>query len=176
MQNDTTEQLYIVVYHVPDRIVTTGYPVILINGLIALDAYKVFCSSQLAVEISGGNYDFFIFRETFCGSLDDWESNGQYFVQCFFVFIQNFFFYLVDLCKDFFAVFQFQAFDTRFQFFHFRTFGGSRLMDIFFEFFRFGTECVVVQFLNLRVSSFDFLHPGLDFFHVSRGFVSENRA
>ena len=71
MQNDTTEQLYIVVYHVPDRIVTTGYPVILINGLITLDAYKVFCSSQLAVEISGGNYDFFIFRETFCGSLDD---------------------------------------------------------------------------------------------------------
>ena len=71
VQNDTTEQLYIVVYHVPDRIVTTGYPVILINGLIALDAYKVFCSSQLAVEISGGNYDFFIFRETFCGSLDD---------------------------------------------------------------------------------------------------------
>ena len=176
VQNDTTEELYIVVNHVPYRIVTTGYPVILIDGLVAFDAYKIFRCSQLAVKIRSGNNDFFIFCESFGSSFHDRESNGQYFVQCFFIFLQNFFFCLIDLCEDFFAVFQFQCLDACLQLFHFRTFGGSRFMDIFFEFFRFGTEGVVVQFLNLRVGSFDLFHPGLDFFHVSCGFVSENRA
>ena len=45
MQNDTTKELYIVVNHVPQCIVTTGYPVILIDGLVAFDAYEIFCSS-----------------------------------------------------------------------------------------------------------------------------------
>ena len=34
-------------------------------------------------------------------------------------------------------------------------------MDIFFEFFRFGTEGVVVQFLNLRVAALIFSTQGL---------------
>ena len=124
MENDTTKQLYVVVNHVPHHVVTTGYPVILINGFVSLDAYKILCCSELAVEFRGSHYNFFIFGKTFGSCLNDGESNGQYFVQCFFIFLQNFFFYLVYLRKYFFAVFQFKAFDTRFQFFHFRTFSG----------------------------------------------------
>ena len=144
MQNDTTKELYIVVNHVPQCVVTTGYPVILIDGLVAFDAYEIFCSSQLTVEVGSSYNDFFIFCKTFGSSLYDRKSNRQYFVQCFFIFFQNFFFCLIDLYEDFFAVFQFESFNACLQLFHFRTFSSSRFMDIFFEFFRFGTEGVVV--------------------------------
>ena len=176
VQNDTTEQLYIVMNHVPCHIVTTRYPVILVDGFIAFDTYKIFCSSQMAVEFSRSYYDFFVFCKSFGSCLDDRESYGQHFVQCFLVFFENFFLYLIYLCKDVFAVFQFCVFNARFEFFHFCAFVSRRLIDIFFEFFRFGTEGVVVQCFNLRIGSFDLFYPGLDFFHVSRGFVSENRA
>ena len=35
VQYHTAEQLYVVVYHVPYRIIATGYPVVLVDGLIA---------------------------------------------------------------------------------------------------------------------------------------------
>ena len=176
VQNDTTEQLNVVMNHVPYRIIATGIPVVLVDGLVAFNAYKVFGSSQMAVEFSRGYYDFFVFRKSFGSCFDDRESYGQYIFQCFLVFFENFFLYLIYLCKDFFAVFQFGAFDARFEFFHFSAFVSSRFADVFFEFFRFGTEGVVVQCFNLRVGSFDLFYPGFDFFHVSCGFVSENRA
>ena len=176
VQNDTTEQLNVVMNHVPYRIIAAGIPVVLVDGLVAFNAYKVFGGSQMAVEFSRGYYDFFVFRKSFGSCFDDRESYGQYFFQCFLVFFENFFLYLIYLCKDFFAVFQFGAFDARFKFFHFSAFVSSRFADVFFEFFRFGTEGIVVQCFNLRVGSFDLFYPGFDFFHVSCGFVSENRA
>ena len=175
VQNDTTEQLNVVMNHVPYRIIAAGIPVVLVDGLVAFNAYKVFGGSQMAVEFSRGYYDFFVFRKSFGSCFDDRESYGQYFFQCFLVFFENFFLYLIYLCKDFFAVFQFGAFDARFKFFHFSAFVSSRFADVFFEFFRFGTEGIVVQCFNLRVGSFDLFYPGFDFFHVSCGFVSENR-
>ena len=42
MQNDTTEQLNVVMNHVPYRIIAAGIPVVLVDGLVAFNAYEVF--------------------------------------------------------------------------------------------------------------------------------------
>ncbi len=77
VQNDTTEQLYIVVYHVPDRIVTTGYPVVLVDGLIAFNAYEIFGSGQMAVELRSGYRDFFIFGKRLAVSFTMEKATGS---------------------------------------------------------------------------------------------------
>ena len=99
MENDTTKQLYVVVNHVPHRVVTTGYPVILINGFVSLDAYKSFVvaswrSNSVAVTTISS---FSAKRLAVC--LNDGESNGQYFVQCFFIFLQNSF-SILSICAN----------------------------------------------------------------------------
>ena len=63
-------------YHVPYSIVTTCYPMVLVDGFIAFDAYKVFSGSQLAVKIGSCNHYFFIFRESFGCFLYNRESGG----------------------------------------------------------------------------------------------------
>ena len=61
MQYDATEQLYIVVYHVPDNFRTACLPVVLPDGFVAFNAYEVFRGSQVTVEFGSRHYDFFIF-------------------------------------------------------------------------------------------------------------------
>ena len=110
VQHDAAEELYVVVYHVPGNFVTTRHPVVLVDGLVALDADKVLGGGQLAVEVVGRNHDFFIFRETAGCRLDDGKGGGQHFVECFLVDIQYLLFDFVYLGKDFFAFLQFRVF------------------------------------------------------------------
>ncbi|CCY50333.1 unknown [Bacteroides sp. CAG:189] len=176
MKHYATEKLYIIVNHVPYRVVTAGIPVILIDSLVAFDAYEVFCCSQCTVEVGSRNHHFFVFRKTSCGIFHDRKSHRQYFVERFFVYFKNFFFQFVYLSENLFTVFQLYGFDTGFQFFHFSAFLVCRVVDVLLKFLCFRTETVIIQFSNLWVSSFDLVYPRLNFFHVSRGFVSENRA
>ena len=149
---------------------------VLINGLIAFDAYKIFGSGQMAVEFRSGYYDFFVFGEALGGFLYDGESDGQYLVQCFFVDIQYFFFYLVYLSEDFFAFFQFDALNACFQFFHFGALFCCRVADVCLQFFGFGAQGIVVQCGYFRICGFYLVYPRLYLFHVAGGFVAENRA
>ena len=66
VQYDTTEELYVVVYHVPGNFITACHPMVFVDGLVAFDADKVLGSSQLAVEVIGRYGDFFVLRETAC--------------------------------------------------------------------------------------------------------------
>ena len=87
VQYYTAKQLYVVVNHVPYRVISTGIPMILPDGFVTFDAHEVFGSRQGAVEICSCNYYFFVFRETFGRFFHDGESYRQYFVKCFFVYL-----------------------------------------------------------------------------------------
>ena len=176
VQYHTAEQLYVVVYHVPYRIIAAGYPVVLVDGLIAFNTYEIFGSSQMAVELRSGYRDFFIFGKTLGGFLYDGKSSGQHLVQCFFVNIQYLFFQFVYLSKEFFAFFQFRVFNACFQFFHFGALFRCRVTDVCLQFFGFGTQGIIVQCGYFRISGFYFVYPRLYFLHVTGSLISENRA
>ena len=107
MKYYTTKKLYIIMDHIPYRIIPTGIPVILIDRFVTFDAYEVFSCSQCTVKICGSYHNFFVFGETSGCVFYDRESYREYFFQCFFVYFEYLFFEFINLSKYLFAIFQF---------------------------------------------------------------------
>ena len=149
---------------------------VLVNGFVAFDAYKVFGSGEMAVELRGGHYDLLIFGEAFGRLFYDGEGNGQNLVQCLFVSIQNLFFYFVYLSKEFLTFFQLCVFNACFQLFHFGALFCCRVADVCLQFFGFSAQGVIVQCGYFRIGGFYFVYPWLYFLHVASSLISENRA
>ena len=133
MKYHTTKQLYIIVYHVPSGIVTSGHPMVLINRFIAFYTDKIFRCSQLTVEIGSGYYYFLVFSKAACRIFYNGKSYRQHFIQRLFIFLQYFFFQFINLSKKLFPVFHLRFFYKSLQFFNFRFFFRSRLLDILLQ-------------------------------------------
>ena len=100
MQNDTTEELNIVVDHVPGYLVTPSCPMVLVECLVALNGNKIVSSCQFAVEIVGGNLNSFIFRKASCRFLYNRKHLRHNFIERILIAFQHIFFKFVDLVED----------------------------------------------------------------------------
>ena len=115
MQYDTSEELYVVVYHVPGDFVSSGHPVVLVDGLVAFDVQEVVAfGGKVAVKLCGGYFDAFVFCEEFRCCFYQREYLGQSLVEGFLVFVENGFFEFVDLFPHDFAFVVFDVFDILF--------------------------------------------------------------
>ena len=102
MQNNTTKQLYVVVYHFPLEVVASCSPVIMIDGFITIDGDEVllWVAGQFTVEVSSCNYGLLVFSKTACCFLYNGKNLWHYLVECLLVDIQYFLLDLVDLSED----------------------------------------------------------------------------
>ena len=91
MEHGTTEELHVVVDHVPLQVVTAGHPMVVIDGLVAVDMHKVLGGSQLAVEIVGRYHHFLVLGEAAGGFLHDAEGHGEHFVEGHFHIVEALF-------------------------------------------------------------------------------------
>ena len=91
MEHGTTEELHVIVDHVPLQVVTAGHPMVVIDGLVAVDIHEVLGGSQFAVEIIGCNHYFLILGEAAGGLLHDAEGHGQHFVEGFLHIVEPLF-------------------------------------------------------------------------------------
>ena len=57
VQDDTSDELHVVVDHVPGYRVTSGYPSMVPIGLVALDTDVIVLGAELAVHVGGGHFD-----------------------------------------------------------------------------------------------------------------------
>jgi len=113
----TTEQLHIVVYHVPNGIVSTCSPMILPNGLVTFNAHKVLTlCRQITVKISCSHLHFAILSETAGRIFHNGKCIGQHFVQSLLVTFEHLFFQLVYLGKQGLTVLNRSLFNLAFQF------------------------------------------------------------
>ena len=139
MQYDTTEQLYIVMDHVPRDHVTTGNPVVLIDRLIVFDTYEVEASSQCPVKIVGRHHHFRILCETASRILHDGKCFWQRLFEHHFHLLRNILLDLIYFSPDGFAFFQFFLFDPLTQSFNLSAFFCYIVLDALFDLFCFGT-------------------------------------
>ena len=73
MKHDTTKELYVIVNHVPRHLIAASHPVVVPNGLVAINIHKVVLDGEVAVEICGSHDDvtIFSFGKTACRVLHD---------------------------------------------------------------------------------------------------------
>lgn len=57
MKHNTTDQLNIIVNHVPGHLVAAGDPMVLVDSLVSLDVDKIMIDAERPVEIVGRNLD-----------------------------------------------------------------------------------------------------------------------
>ena len=116
MQHRATEELHVVVNHVPHGLVAASHPVIVVDGFVAVDVHKVVTSSQFAVEVGGCDHDVLVVGEALSGALDDGESNGTNLIQHLFKDLQLVFLQLVDFLENGLAVLDGRLLDGGLQF------------------------------------------------------------
>ena len=102
MEGDTTEELHVVVDHVPFDLVATGCPLIVIDGLVAIDGDEVVSriSSELTVEIRSGDHSFLVLGEAACRVLDNAEGYRHHLVESFLQSVEHLLVLLINLIED----------------------------------------------------------------------------
>ena len=174
VKHGTAEELHVVVHHVPLQVVAAGHPVVLVDGLVALYAHKVFRGGQLTVEVVGRNHHFLVLGKAAGGLLHNAEGHGKHLVEGALINLENLFLYLVHLIEDALALVDGRLFDGGFQIQYFLFLLLGRILHIALYLFRLGAKGVVVQCLYLGIRGFHFLHNRLDQFHVTTRLVAEN--
>ena len=173
VQHDTTEELYVIVHHVPRDFGTSRHPVVLIDCLVALDADKVFCGSQFTVEVGCRHLDFSILGKAACRILHDGESLRQDFVERLLIAVEHLLLQLVNLGEKPFTLFQLGLLDLGLQLIDFLTQVGGRVLDELLQFLCLRTQLVVAQLVDVRIGCFHLLHPRHDFLHVASSLVTK---
>ena len=74
MKNNTTDELNVIVNHIPCDLISAGNPVVLPEGIVAIDSHKVLACTQVAVELCRLDLDYRILLESACCRLHDCES------------------------------------------------------------------------------------------------------
>ena len=150
MQGDTTNELHVVVHHVPLYAVSGGHPVVFPDDGVALNGHIVFgCDrSELAIEIACRHAQFRIFFQSTSGFANDGEGFGQNFLEYDFQFAVNVFFEFIDLCEDGFFLFEFgsgQGLCLNFQLSDFLFFGCNALCNCLLEFLAAAAQFVMAN-------------------------------
>ena len=175
VEHGTTEELDIIVHHVPQHVVAAGYPVVGVDGLVVLDAHKVLGRGKLTVEVGGGHHHLLVLREATGGLLHDAESHGEHLVKSLLVYLQYFLLYLVHLVEDGLALVDRCFLYLRLELFHFRPLFLGGVLNVFPDFHRAGAQLVMAERLYLRIDGFNTLHNRLYQLHVTSGLVAEER-
>ena len=78
MEHHTTDELHVIVHHIPGDQVATCHPGVLVDSLIAIDGDKILTlTSQLTVSLGGSHFDGFILLETASRLLDHGKHFGE---------------------------------------------------------------------------------------------------
>ena len=100
MEHGTTEQLYVIVYHVPGHVIATCLPVVVIDGLVAHDIHEVETGSELTVQVGGRHLDVLVLGEAFSGALHNGKGHGTYLVEFHLKTLQYLFLQFIYLGKE----------------------------------------------------------------------------
>ena len=175
MQGNTAEDLHVVVNHVPLGVVSASNPVVRIYGIVAFDAYEVFGSGQIAVEVGSRNHNFFVLGETSGSVVHNAERHGHHLVESHFVHFEGLFLQLVNLIEQRFALVDGRFFYLCFQFGNFFLLFFCRVLHIRLYLFGLGAQLVVAKGLYFVVRGLNFFNKWLDKFHVARRLIAEER-
>ena len=175
-EHHAAEELYVVVYHIPQCVVASGHPMVVVDGFGAVlrNLHEILGQGQFLVIVCRGNFQRFVFREASCRVLHDSEGLGQGFVKGLVEPFEDFLLQTVNLVEYHFAVFDGRFFNLFLQVGNLRLLFANGALNLLTEFQCPCAEFVVAEILQRFLCSLTLLHPRLYFLHVAGEFAAEN--
>ena len=173
MQHCASKDLDIEVHHIPLHVISAGYPMVMVYGLVAIYFHKVMSGGQVAVEICCGDHYFFIMCEALGSTLDDGKHLGTGLIECLLQCIQHILLQLVYLLEDGCAVLYGCTWNAVLQLLYLLAKRCSRILDAFSNLLHPCTEFVIGQCLHRGICLNDHVHQWLVCLQVSRLLVSK---
>ena len=175
MEHHAAEELHVVVHHLPFQVVAAGCPVVVVDGLVAIDGDKVLArvAGQFAVEVVGRDDGLLVLCEAACRLLDDGIDLGHHLVEGLLVFLEGLFLYLVYLGEDVGTFVDGGVLDGGLQAFYLLFLGFCGSLHLLSDFLCACSEGVIVQYLHLGRDSLYLLYERLYFLHIFRRLVAE---
>ena len=118
VQNDTTEELDVIVNHIPCDLVSSCHPMVGIARFITVyfDKVETGVRSEVLIHFCSGYFHHLVLRKTTCRRFDDGVGFGQNLVEHFFVAIFDFLLEFIYLIVDLLALFDWRCLDGSFEF------------------------------------------------------------
>ena len=175
MEHRATNELNIVVYHVPRHLVATGFPVVVVDGFIALNVEEVMSvGSEFAVEVGSGYLYCLVLGKSLGGLLDDSKDGGQHLVELLLDAVENFLLDLVNFSPQRFALLIFKGFDFGLNGSDFVALRFHILLNLLLDCGTAGTQFIVRQLLNIGVNGLNLTHNGHKLLEVTLTLVAED--
>ena len=175
MEDDTSDDLHVIVDHIPGDLVSAGHPMVLPQCLVAFDLHEVMRSTEIPVEIIGSNFHYRILRKSARRRLHYRECVRKNLVQNLLdlsIFVLH---KLIGLSSK-----RLLLTHRNITFKLFLDFGNSlfkRLLDFTdspLEVLSLRSQLVVRKFVNAFVRGKYFFQNRPDLFHISLGLCAEH--
>ena len=174
MENDTADELHVIVDHVPCDLVSSGHPVVLPDGIVTLYPDKLLGGAEVAVKLCRLDHDLRIFLETACCRLHDRKRLRQNLFENLLYGLVDFLHKLVRLCGERFLLLDWKIFLQIFRDLRDALLVGcDRFADLRLELIALCSELVVVKLVYLIIRREDLGKHRLELLEVPLGLCSE---
>ncbi len=175
VQNDTADQLYVIVHHIPRDLVATGCPVVRIDGRVALDLDEVksLVCRQVAIHLGSRHAHLGVLREAACGGLYNRKSLWQDLVEFLLIDLLDLLLQLIYLVIYFLTLVDLQRVDRGLQLLDALLLIRNSGLQPIHERPRTSTQFIVVKLVYLLISRLDFLHVRHNGTHVLLRLISK---
>ena len=173
MEHGTTDELHVVVDHVPHRLVASSFPLVVPDGLVAVDIHKIVGLRQFSVEIGGSDLNLLVLGESSCRFLYDGKDHRQVFIKSLLKDVENFFFQLVNLIKNWLSFLDIRLLDLRIEFCDLIPLGLHHFLELRLDLVSSRTQFIVGELLNLRINGIHLIDNRSERFHVASRLIAE---
>ena len=104
MENDTTDELYIIMDHVPGHLVTAGKPMVLPYGIVTFYGHEFLCRAEVTVKLSRLHSDSLVLGKSAGCRLHDRECLRKDLIEHFLDNLVDLLHELVLLCRKSFLL------------------------------------------------------------------------
>ena len=173
MQDGTAEELYVKVHHGPLHVVAASYPVVVVDGSVAIYVHEIVPGGKFAVEIGCLDTDVGTVGEALGCALYDGEHLGTHLVQSLFQNVKNLLLQFVYLLEEGSTVLNLCLWDAFLDFRNLLAQRGSLFCYLLADFMYTGTQFVIAQSLYLGICIQYGLYQGAVCLQVARLLVAE---
>ena len=177
MQYHSTEELNIVVNHIPLDIVSACGPMGRIDCIVALDIYKIFAGSEVAVEVVCRNHHCIVLRKSTSRILHDSESLGENLIENLLDLLVDTLYGLVDILRNLLLLIErdIQILQLRLLRYDMRLVLCDKVGNALTQSGTMLTQLIVRQRLDSRINSFDFIDIRLNLLAILISLAAEEK-